>query len=318
MDPIKLSRVYRGPDLPPPSERPRGVYVYRITVPGGVYVGKGTHARAWKHFKNAAHFFWSRELPKDEQNPGKCDALEAAVGCCPEGIVVEIIREELDDAAAFELEDTTLHKVPPELRLNMGPAGVGFDSAKAKKAGAIGHANGSSKKGGEAWAARLRAMSPEERSEYNRKREASRQANWAALTPEEQAQKRQSYKRRPANPWTPEQHRAYMKAYNEANKEQKRAYRKAYYEANKEKAAAHNKAYYEANKEKITAYKKAYYEANKEKAAAYYEANKEKAAAYREANREQHRAYMKAYNEANKEKIAAYKKAYRAAQKAAA
>jgi len=55
---------------------------------------------------------------------------------------------------------------------------------------------------------------------------------------------------------TPEEKKAYDKAYN-----------KAYYEANREeiktRKKAHNKAYYEANREKIKTRKKAYREANK-------------------------------------------------------
>jgi hypothetical protein len=53
---------------------------------------------------------------------------------------------------------------------------------------------------------------------------------------------------------TPEERKAYNKAYFETNKEKRKAYDKAHYEANKEKRKARDKAYNEANKEKRKAW----------------------------------------------------------------
>ncbi len=110
---------------------------------------------------------------------------------------------------------------------------------------------------------------------------------------------------------TPEESRAYYKAYREANMEKVLAREKAYREANKEKIKARKKAYYEANKKKKKVSDKAYREANKEKIKAlqkaYREANKEKAKNYhktwREDNKEKMKSYYKAYREANRERL---------------
>ena len=91
---------------------------------------------------------------------------------------------------------------------------------------------------------------------------------------------------------TPEEQKAYMKAYREKNKERLNEYSKQYYEENKEKVKEHQKEHYKQNKEKI----KEYFENNKDKI-------KEHQKAYREKNRERKVAYDKEYRDKNREKI---------------
>lgn len=100
--------------------------------------------------------------------------------------------------------------------------------------------------------------------------------------------------------------RAYMKAWNAANKRDRREYLAAYRAANKAKAKAYRdakaeemKAYfathYRANRERILARVKAHYEANHEKVLAYHHK-------YHATNTEKVQAWAKAWREANPER----------------
>lgn len=65
---------------------------------------------------------------------------------------------------------------------------------------------------------------------------------------------------------TPEEKRAYNKAYRESNRERLVAADKARYERNREKMNAQNKAYRQAHAAEIAAREKAHYEANRDAA----------------------------------------------------
>lgn len=64
---------------------------------------------------------------------------------------------------------------------------------------------------------------------------------------------------------TPEEKRAYHRAWYEKNKDHARAQQRAWYAANKDRVAATRRKWYEANKEKVLAAGKAWKAANPEK-----------------------------------------------------
>jgi hypothetical protein len=80
-------------------------------------------------------------------------------------------------------------------------------------------------------------------------------------------------------PHTPEQKKAYDKAYRAANKEKRAAQDRAWYETHKEHRADYITAYYAANKDSVDATCKAWAQANHEKVLGYKQvwndANKE-------------------------------------------
>ena len=84
---------------------------------------------------------------------------------------------------------------------------------------------------------------------------------------------------------TKEDHKKYLKEYNEKNKASRQEYR----ENNKASKQEYDKEYREKNKEKIKIYK----EKNKERL-------KEKSKIYREKNKEKRKEYRKQYNEKKK------------------
>jgi hypothetical protein len=75
---------------------------------------------------------------------------------------------------------------------------------------------------------------------------------------------------------------------------------------------AYSKAWFQANKDKITKKQKKYRQENKDKikltTKAYYETNQDKIKAYRKANKEKLSTYNKIYNKVKRNKINEYKK----------
>lgn len=101
---------------------------------------------------------------------------------------------------------------------------------------------------------------------------------------------------------TPQEKKAYLKAYREANKEKLAAQMKANYEKNRALRLLQAKAYREANKEKVAAYNKVWHTANREKALAQMRARYA-------SDKEYYAAASKAWREANKAKAAEMRRA---------
>ena len=101
-------------------------------------------------------------------------------------------------------------------------------------------------------------------------------------------------------PMTPEERKAYNKAYQQKNKEKIKEQRKEYLEKNKEHIKEQDrkrvKEYREKNKEHIK-------EQDRKRGKEYREKNKEKKKEYYEKNKEQIKEKLKEYREKNKEKL---------------
>lgn len=109
---------------------------------------------------------------------------------------------------------------------------------------------------------------------------------------------------------TPEEKKAYLKAWRAAHPDYDRTYRKA----NAERLKAQQLAYNAANADSIKAKKKAYRQANSDRERvyqrAYDQARKEQRHAEYLANKPQRQQHAQAYYEANKDRINAQSKAW--------
>lgn len=122
-------------------------------------------------------------------------------------------------------------------------------------------------------------------------------------------------------PHTPEERRAYHRAYRKAHKAEVAAKNRAYNAAHKAELAAKKRAYNAAHKAEAAARSRAYNAAHKEevraRCRAYYAANKAESAAkhraYYAAHQVELAARSRAYIAANKVERAAYQRAYRLA-----
>ena len=62
---------------------------------------------------------------------------------------------------------------------------------------------------------------------------------------------------------TPEEQRAYFKAYRQSHRDEIKAYRKVYYQAHRDQEKDQSKAYYQNHRDQRNAYEKAYHQAHR-------------------------------------------------------